>query len=86
MSDRDRREIEARLQAAFDRFNGAVIGGEEPTPSLFLRALDAEGLELSVTGSHVESADQAATAGRRGRAAWAGRAQDLIPGRARGST
>lgn len=85
MSERDRREIEARLQAAFDRFNEAVIAGEEPTPPLFLEALDAEGLELSVTGSHVESTDQAAQAGRRGRSAWAGRAQGLIPKRARGS-
>ena len=45
MSNRDRL-IEARVEAAFDRYNRAVLSGLEPTPALFLESLEAEGLRL----------------------------------------
>jgi len=49
VSEHDPRPIEARLEAAFDRFNRAAITGMEPTPALFMEALEAEGLRLSLT-------------------------------------
>ena len=49
MSEQDPRPIEARLEAAFDRFNRAAIAGMEPTPVLFIEALEAEGLHLTLT-------------------------------------
>jgi hypothetical protein len=38
--------IEERVQAAFDRYNRAVLSGVEPTPELFIESLEAEGLRL----------------------------------------
>ena len=40
------RLIEARVEAAFDRYNRAVMSGVEPTPELFIESLEAEGLRL----------------------------------------
>ena len=57
MSDHDPRPIEVRLEAAFDRFNRAAMLGMEPTPMLFLEALDAEGLRLQLTTPDVASAE-----------------------------
>ena len=48
MSEHDPRPIEARLESAFDRFNRAAISGMEPTPQLFMEALEAEGLQLAL--------------------------------------
>jgi hypothetical protein len=45
VSNQDRL-IEARVEAAFDRYNRAVMSGVEPTPGLFIEALEAEGLRL----------------------------------------
>ncbi len=84
MSERDR-QVESRLQAAFDRFNRSVIGGQEPTPALFLEALHDEGLQLSLAGSPAEAIDAGAPSDSSRRATVAGRAQRLLPGRARGS-
>jgi hypothetical protein len=39
-------EVEHRVEAAFDRFNRAVMIGLEATPALFVEALEAEGLHL----------------------------------------
>jgi hypothetical protein len=61
MSQRTDPTIEVKLEAAFDRYNRAVITGMEPTPALFMEALEAEGLSLSLMGP--ESAD--ATSARR---------------------
>jgi hypothetical protein len=49
VSKQDSRPVEARLEAAFDRFNRAVILGMEPTPVMFMDALEAEGLQLRLT-------------------------------------
>ncbi|MEP6667313.1 MAG: hypothetical protein ABJA81_12770 [Nocardioidaceae bacterium] len=49
MSQDDTRPIEVRVEAAFDRFNRAVIMGMEPSPLLFMEALEAEGLRVSLT-------------------------------------
>ena len=48
MTDVDTRPIEVRVEAAFDRFNRAVILGMEPSPVLFMEALEAEGVSLSL--------------------------------------
>jgi hypothetical protein len=48
MTDRDPRPIDARLEAAFDRYNRAAMAGLEPSPGLFIEALEAEGLSLSI--------------------------------------
>ena len=63
MTDRDPRPIDARLEAAFDRYNRAAMAGLEPTPGLFIEALEAEGLSLSIAtatpadaGTDVETA------------------------------
>jgi hypothetical protein len=79
--------IQARLEAAFDRFNRAVISGMEPTPALFLDALQAEGLELSLAAP-VAARDTLPVEGpvRAGRAPWTARARDLVPRRARGAS
>ena len=45
MSNQDR-HLEDRVQAAFDRYNRAVLSGLEPTPALFIEALESEGLRL----------------------------------------
>ena len=50
MSEDDPRPIETRLESAFDRYNRAVIAGMEPTAGLFIEALQAEGLRLSLSG------------------------------------
>lgn len=63
VSEHDSRPIEVRLEAAFDRFNRAVILGMEPTPLLFMEALEAEGLQLSLTVPDTVD-DPAATAPR----------------------
>ena len=46
MSNQDRL-IEAKVEAAFDRYNRAVMSGQEPTPELFIESLEAEGLRLT---------------------------------------
>ena len=51
MSDRDPRVIEAKLEAAFDRYTRAVMSGLEPTPALFIEALENEGLSLSISAA-----------------------------------
>lgn len=57
MSRTEARRIHARLEAAFDRYNLAALDGAEPTMALFIEALEAEGLELSLRGaSPVEAA------------------------------
>ena len=38
-----------RVEAAFDRFNRAAIAGVEPKASVFIEALEAEGLSLVET-------------------------------------
>jgi hypothetical protein len=57
VSDHDPRPLEVRLEAAFDRFNRAAMLGMEPTPVLFLEALEAEGLRLQLTAPDVSSAE-----------------------------
>lgn len=41
-------EVERRLEAAFERYNLAALSGVEPTIALFIEALGAEGLRLSL--------------------------------------
>jgi len=88
-SQDDSRPIEVRVEAAFDRFNRAVMLGMEPSPLLFTEALEAEGLRLSLTspegaldiassaapGTKVPAPSDTVAAGRR--------ADDLVPGRNR---
>ncbi len=38
-----------RVEAAFDRFNRAAIAGVEPKASVFIEALEAEGLSIVET-------------------------------------
>ena len=89
LSDHDPRPIEARLEAAFDRFNRAAITGMEPTPVLFIEALEAEGLHLSLAvpetlGVTTPEAAGAVGPKRTKAAAPAGRRADgLVPGRVR---
>ncbi len=61
MSDHDPRPIEVRLEAAFDRFNRAAMLGMEPTPVLFLEALEAEGLRLQLTTPDVATVQDSQT-------------------------
>lgn len=77
VSDHDPRPLEVRLEAAFDRFNRAAMLGMEPTPVLFLEALEAEGLRLELTTGDVASVDASETDEE------ARRADDLVPGRSR---
>ena len=49
MNEVGARLIEVRLEAAFDRFNRAGVAGIEPTLALFMDALEAEGLRLSLS-------------------------------------
>jgi hypothetical protein len=72
VSEHDSRPIEVRLEAAFDRFNRAVILGMEPTPLLFMEALEAEGLQLSLKVP--DTVDDSAAARR---------ADQIVPGRVR---
>jgi hypothetical protein len=44
---RHARQIEALVEAAFDRYNRAFMSDVEPTVGLFLESLEAEGLRLS---------------------------------------
>lgn len=80
MSEHDPRPIEARLEAAFDRFNRAAITGMEPTPVLFIEALEAEGLSVSLT---VPETVDVTTPQKTGTEESARRADRLVPGRVR---
>ena len=51
MNEIEARLIEVRLEAAFDRYNRAAMAGIEPTLELFVEALEAEGLALSLAAS-----------------------------------
>ena len=49
MTRRDAAQIEAGVEAAFDRYNRAVLSGVEPTAARFIESLEAEGLSLSLS-------------------------------------
>lgn len=87
MSERDPRSIEVRLESAFDRYNRAVIAGVEPTPGLFIEALEAEGLWLSLSAPLVRDATpeplEPAEPVQGGSVPAARRAGRLVPRRAR---
>ena len=59
MSDRDPRVLEVKLEKAFDRYTRAVMSGLEPTPALFIEALENEGLSLSIsTAGTIETPEE----------------------------
>lgn len=80
MSKRNDQQIEVSLEAAFDRYNRAVIMGMEPTSVLFIEALEAEGLRLSLAASEAPESREPAQVGSVPVARRAGR---LVPRRAR---
>ena len=41
-------DVERRLEAAFERYNLQALSGAQPTVALFIEALGAEGLRLSL--------------------------------------
>jgi hypothetical protein len=55
VSEVEARLIEVRLEAAFDRYNRAAISGVEPTLELFVEALRAEGLALSLAATRTSA-------------------------------
>ena len=58
MNEVGARLIEVRLEAAFDRFNRAGVAGIEPTLALFMDALEAEGLRLSLSEPEPDPGDR----------------------------
>ena len=46
MRARQGRHLEAIVEAAFDRYNRAILSDLEPTVGLFIESLEAEGLRL----------------------------------------
>jgi hypothetical protein len=63
VSKRNDQQIEVNLEAAFDRYNRAVIMGMEPTSVLFIEALEAEGLRLSLAASEAPESREPAQDG-----------------------
>jgi hypothetical protein len=91
MTGRDQRSLEDRLQAAFDRYNRAVMSGLDPALSTFIEALEAEGLRLDVAGHEAAEASQtrapvpqAGSSDRRSLMRFGRRAGDRLPDRVRG--
>lgn len=89
MTDRDPRPIDARLEAAFDRYNRAAMAGLEPTPGLFIEALEAEGLSISIATSEpanaaAESLEAAQPEPRPGSIPAHRSTEGLVPRRVRG--
>ena len=75
--------IEAKLEAAFDRYSLAVLSGTEPTSGLFIESLQSEGLILSLSLSRASASapdDRRATRqeDRIGPMAFGRRAADLL--------
>jgi len=88
VTDEDTRPIEVRVEAAFDRFNRAVLVGMEPSPVLFMEALEAEGVRLSLAVPDTlarRSSDVPGTEvpARAGSVSAGGRAGRFVPGRVR---
>ena len=80
MSKRNDRQIEVNLEAAFDRYNRAVIMGMEPTSVLFIEALEAEGLRLTLAAPEAAKSGEPVQSGSIPVGRRAGR---LVPRRAR---
>ena len=88
MKERDARLIEAKVEAAFDRYNRAVLSGLEPTPGRFVDSLEAEGLSLSISSATAvqKAPEQTRSAGWQVRGAstfFGRRAGDLVERRIR---
>ena len=85
---REAQLIEARLEAAFDRFNRAAMAGVDPTPASFITSLEAEGLRLNLATetATVPFPDRRspANAARAGSISFGRRAGDVIGRRVRG--
>ena len=87
MSDRDSGLLEAKVEAAFDRYTRAVLSGLDPTPALFIDSLEAEGLRLSYSAPspYANGAGDRRVAERRAASIPVGRRADgLLSGRLRG--
>lgn len=82
-------DLESRVEAAFERFNRAVLAGAEPKSGLFIESLEAEGVRLSLDQlRRLEPATNQASAtpksSREGAAASRGRAGALLARRVAG--
>jgi hypothetical protein len=88
VTDEDNRPLEVRVEAAFDRFNRAVILGMEPSAVLFMEALETEGVRISLAVSDslerkAPDAPGTKAPARAGSAAAGGGAARFVPGRVR---
>ncbi len=89
MKDRDRRVIEAKLEAAFDRYSSAVLSGTEPTSALLIESLQSEGLNLSLSRASASAPDDRRATreeDRIGSMAFGRRAGDLLAQRIKDQT
>jgi hypothetical protein len=83
---RQARQIEAIVEAAFDRYNRAILSNVEPTAGLFIESLEAEGLRLLVERRRRAAHDHglAPDVEDRRRPVAAGRSAGLISRQVRG--